>query len=77
MEREGRVQRGQSKHGRDYSTLTEALGQVGLLVDEDLGRDDAAEGIEGLEEVRIGELLREVVDEEVGPVGTLVLLQPG
>ena len=45
--------------------LTEALGQVGLLVDEDLGGDDGAEGLEGGDQVRVGELLRQVVDEEV------------
>ena len=49
--------------------LTEALGQVGLLVDEDLGGDDGAEGLEGGDQVRVGELLRQVVDEEV--VGAL------
>ena len=50
-------------------SLTEALGQVGLLVDEDLGGDDGAEGLEGGDQVRVGELLRQVVDEEV--VGAL------
>ena len=51
--------------------LTEALGQIGLLVDEDLGADDVAEGVEGLEEVGVAELLGQVVDEQVGAVGTL------
>ncbi len=59
------------------SSLTEALGEVCLLVDEDLGGDDLPEGGEGLEEVGVGELLREVVDEEVGPLRSLVLLQAG
>ena len=51
--------------------LTEALGQIGLLVDEDLGADDVAEGVEGLEEVGVAELLGQVVDEQVGAVGAL------
>ncbi len=37
--------------------LTEALGEVRLLVDEDLGGDDLAEGRECLQEVRVCELL--------------------
>ena len=36
-----------------------ALGQVGLLVDEHLGGDDSAEGLERLAEVRVSELLGE------------------
>ncbi len=59
------------------SSLTEALGEVCLLVDEDLGGDDLPEGGEGLEEVGIGELLREVIDEEVGALRSLVLFQAG
>ena len=35
-----------------------ALGQVGLLVDEHLGGDNGAEGLERLAEVRVSELLR-------------------
>lgn len=56
--------------------LTEALGEVGLLVDEDLGGDDVAEGAEGLCEVRVRELLRQVVDEQVGPLRALHHQQP-
>ena len=40
----------------------------------DLGRDDVPEGEEGLCEVGVGELLREVVDEEIGAVRPLHLL---
>ena len=36
-----------------------ALGQVGLLVNEHLGGDDGAEGLERLAEVRVSELLGE------------------
>ena len=37
--------------------VTETLGQVGLLVDEDLRGDDVAERLKGLEQVWIAELL--------------------
>ena len=57
--------------------LTEALGEICLLVYEDLGRDHGTEGIESLQEITIGELLRQVINEEVGPLGTFVLLQSG
>ena len=53
------------------SKLTEALGEVGLLVDEHLGADDVAERVERLEEVRVAELLGQVVDEQVRAVGAL------
>jgi len=52
----------------------EALGEVGLLVNEHLGADDGAERIEGLQEVRVAELLGKVVDEQVRAVGALMLL---
>ena len=55
--------------------LTEALGEVGLLVHKDLGGDDGAEGEEGLQQVGIGELWRQVVDEQVGSVRPFVRLQ--
>lgn len=48
----------------------EALGQVGLLVDEHLGGDHVAEGEERRRQVRVGELLRQVVDEQVATLGT-------
>ena len=51
------------KREKSAGPLTEALGQVGLLVDEDLGGDDGAEGLERLAEVRVSELLgEEMVD---------------
>ena len=62
---------------RDFFQPTETLGEVRVLVDEHLGRDDRPERVERLEEVRVRELLRQVVDEEVGPVRALVLLQAG
>ena len=43
--------------------LTEALGEVGLLVEKDLGGDDGPEGEKGLVEVRVRELWWQVVDE--------------
>jgi len=36
-----------------------------LLVDEDFGGNDVAERHEGLQEVVVGELRREVVDEKI------------
>ena len=57
--------------------LTEALGEVGLLVHKDLGGDDGAEGDKGLVEVGIGELWRQVVDEQVGSIRSLVRLPCG
>ena len=60
---------------RAFFQPTETLGEVRVLVDEHLGRDDRPERVERLEEVRVRELLRQVVDEEVGPVRALVLLQ--
>ena len=62
---------------RAFFQPTETLGEVRVLVDEHLGRDDRPERVERLEEVRVRELLRQVVDEEVGPVRALVLLQAG
>ena len=47
---------------------------MGLLVHKDLGGDNGAKGLEGLVEVCVCELGREVVDEEVGTLGTLVRL---
>ena len=57
--------------------LTEALWQIGLLVDENLGGDHSPEGVEGLEEIAVRKLLRQVVDEQVGAVRALVLLKTG
>lgn len=56
---------------------SEALGQVGLLVDEHLGRHDVSERHEGRCEIRVGELLRQMVDEQVAALGALDLLSSG
>ena len=45
--------------------LTETFGEVCVLVNEDLGGDYGSEGCEGGDKVGIGELLREMVDEEI------------
>jgi len=47
-----------------------ALGQAGLLVDEHLGRDHIAEGQERGGQIRVGELLRQMVDEKVAALGS-------
>lgn len=49
---------------------SEALGQIRLFVDKHFGRDDVAEGHECRGQVRVGELLWQVVDEEVASLGT-------
>lgn len=54
----------------------EALGQVGLLVDEHLGRHHMSERHEGRREIRVGEFLRQMVDEQVAAFRSLDLL-PG
>jgi len=56
------------RHGCVVAHEPEALAEVGLLVDEDLGGDDVSEGHEHLHEILVAELLRQVVDEEVGAV---------
>lgn len=48
----------------------EALGQVGLLIDEHLGGHHVAEREERRRQIGIGELLRQVVDEQVATLGT-------
>ena len=53
--------------------LTETFGQVGLAVDEHLGGHDVTERQERLRQVGVGELLRQVVDEEVAAVWALRL----
>ena len=45
--------------------LTETLGEVGLLVNEDLGGDDCPEWLECGHKVGIAELLGKVVDKQV------------
>lgn len=44
---------------------SETLGEVRLFVYEHFGRDHVAERQEGRRQVRVGELLREVVNEQV------------
>ncbi len=70
-----------NNHQRNYShetspltPLTEALGEVGLLVEKDLGRDDGPEREKCLVEVRVRELRWQVVDEQVGSFRSLVRL---
>ena len=50
--------------------LTEALALVGGSVDVDLGTEDVAKRHKHLGELRVAELLRQVVDEEVTTLGT-------
>lgn len=52
------------------SFLTEALAKVCLFVDEDFGRNHVSKRHEHLEDVLVSELLRQVVDEQVGAFGT-------
>lgn len=52
------------------SFLTEALAKVCLFVDEDFGRNHVSERHEHLENVLVSELLRQVVDEQVGTFRT-------
>ena len=42
----------------NFYELTKALGKICLLVYEDFSRNDGPEGIESLQEITIGELLR-------------------
>lgn len=51
-------------------SLTEALALVRRSVHEDLGGDDGAKGQKHLHELVVSELLRQVVDEEVGTFRT-------
>lgn len=50
--------------------LTEAFALVGGAVDKDLCGDDVPEGQEHLQDLRVGELLWQVVDEDVAAFGT-------
>lgn len=52
------------------SQHTETLAQVRLLVDKHLGRHDIPEGHKHLQQVLIPKLLGQVVDEQVGSLGT-------
>lgn len=49
---------------------TEALAEVGDLVDEDLGADDGAEGGKHLHQVGVRHVVGEVVDEQVAAIRT-------
>lgn len=49
--------------------LTETLALVGGSVHKDFGRDHGSEGQEGLDELCITKLLRQVIDEEVTAFG--------
>ena len=51
-------------------TPTKAFAQVRLFVNEYFCGDDIAKGHEHLHEVLVTKLLRQVVDEQVGSVGT-------
>ena len=53
------------------ASLTETLAEVGLFVNEDLGRDDVSEGHEHLKEILVTKLLGKVVDKQVGSFWTL------
>lgn len=57
----GRLGRGSVVVGDE----TEAFREVCLFVDEDFGRDHVAERQERGCEIRVGELLGKVVDEEI------------
>lgn len=63
---DGRIRR----RGRVKGHEPKALGQIRLLVDEDLRGDHGAKGRERGGEILVGELLRQVVDEQVAAVGT-------
>lgn len=50
--------------------LTKTLAEVCLFVNEDLSRDDISKGHKHLEQVLVSKLLRQVVNEQVGPLWT-------
>lgn len=64
------LDRGVRGGGRVKGDETETLGQIRLLVDEHLGRDHVAERCERGGQVRVRELLRQVVDEQIAAVRT-------
>lgn len=51
---------------RADNTLTKALAQIGLFVDEDFGRDHVSKRHEHLQKILVPKLLGQVVDEQVG-----------
>lgn len=48
------------------NTLTKALAQIGLFVNEDFGRDHISKRHKHLEKILVSKLLGQVVDEQVG-----------
>jgi hypothetical protein len=48
--------------------LTEAFALIGGAIDEDLGRNDGSKGREDVCQISVGELLRQVVNEQIAPV---------
>ena len=58
-----------SARDRWHATRTEALALVGGAVDVHLGGEHGAERYEHLRELRVAELLRQVVDEQVAALG--------
>ena len=56
------------------AALTEALAQLRLFVDEDLGGDDVAEWQKRRDEVSIAKLLRQMVDKQIAALGAFNLL---
>lgn len=54
--------------------LTEAFAHVRVLIYENFGGYDVAEGQESGNKIRVAEFLRQVVDKEVATFGTLNLL---
>lgn len=48
--------------------LTKALAEIGLLVNEDFGRNDISKGHKHLHEILVTKLLGQVVDEQVGAI---------
>ncbi len=48
------------------NTLTKALAQIGLFVNEDFGRDHISKRHKHLQKILVPKLLGQVVDEQVG-----------
>lgn len=53
-----------------HHTLTKALAQIGLFVNEDFGRDHISKRHKHLQKILVPELLWQVVDEEIGALWT-------
>lgn len=62
--------RGKDNNLFSETKLTETFAEVGLFVDENFGRNHVSEGQKHLQQVLVSELLRQVVDEQVGPLWT-------